>query len=183
MARTTIQIQEALLDTYRNDTKLGNEKERIIWWKLFVNGIFRTPFSRHYWVIDALDECVNFASLFESMLAKLDGTIPLRSLITTRKSSELDRHFLNLETFQFHYEEISTEDIFSDIKSLVESKTKSLYVENETEKILAQSEGSFSWTVLALNELSSSHGEEEMNQVLDDIPRDMKSLYQSGVHT
>lgn len=184
MARTSLQIREALLDTYRNDMKFDNENERIIWRKLFVNGIFRTPFSRHYWVIDALDECVNFTPLFDSMLAKLDESIPLRVLIISRKNSELERHFLSLGTFRFRCEEISIEDTFPDMKSLVESRAKTLFVKNDddravlTGKILAKSEGSFLWTVLVLNELSSSHGEEEMNQVLDDIPRDMEPLYQ-----
>lgn len=47
------------------------------------------------------------------------------------------------------------------------------------EKILGKSEGPFWWTVLVLNELSSSYGDEEINQILEDMPRDMESLYQT----
>lgn len=184
MACTNVQMREALLNTYQNDMNFDNESERTIWRKLFLCGIFQAPFSRHYWVIDALDECVNFAPFFDSMLAKLDESIPLRILITSRKTSELERHFLNLGTSRFQNEEISTEDTLPDIKSLVEAKAKSLVAKNDedraalTERVLAKSEGSFLWTVLVLNELSNSHGEEEMNQVLDDVPRDMEPLYQ-----
>lgn len=184
MACTNVQMQEALLDTYQNDIKFDNESERTIWRKLFLSGTFQASFSRHYWVIDAVDECVNFAPLFDSMLAKLDESIPLRILITSRKTSELERHFLNLGSSRFQSEEISTDDTLPDIKSLVDAKAKSLIVKNDedraalTEKILVKSEGSFLWTVLVLNELSNSHGEEEMNHVLEDVPRDMKLLYQ-----
>ena len=184
MACTNVQVRETLLEMQKNEIKFDNDNERTIWRKLFLSGIFQTEFPRHYWVIDALDECVNCASLFDLMLAKLDESIPLRILITSRETPELEKHFFSLSTRRFQSERISAADTLPDIKLLVEAKARSLVVKDDedraalVEKILGKSKGSFLWTVLVLNELSNSYGEEEINQVLDDVPRDMEPLYQ-----
>ena len=173
-----------LLEMQKDDIKFDNDNERTIWRKLFLSGIFQTEFPRHYWVIDALGECADFTSLFDPMLAKLDDSIPLRILITSRETSELEKHFFSLGTHRFHPERISIADTLPDIKLLVEAKAKFLVVKDDedraalVEKILGKSKGSFLWTILVLNELSDSYGEEEINQVLDDVPRGMEPLYQ-----
>ncbi|KAL9122320.1 MAG: hypothetical protein Q9187_001129 [Circinaria calcarea] len=101
-----------------------------------------------------------------------------------RETSELQKHFLSLGTHRFQSEKISTADTLPDIKLLIEAKAKSLSVKDDkdraalVEKILVKSKGSFLWTVLVLNELLDSYGEEEINQVLDEVPRDMEPLYQ-----
>jgi WD40 repeat protein len=184
MACTNVQVRETLLEMQRDDIKFDNDNERTIWRKLFLSGIFQTKFPRHYWVIDALDECVNFTFLFDLMLSKLDESIPLRILITSRETSELQKHFFSLGAHRSQFERISAADTLPDIKLLVEAKARSLVVRDEedraalVEKILGNSKGSFLWTVLVLKELSNSHGEEEINQVLDDVPRGMEPLYQ-----
>ena len=184
MAFTNVQVRETLLEMQKDDIKFDNDKERTMWRKLFVSGIFRKGFPKHYWAIDALDECVDFASFFDSMLAKLDKSIPLRIWITSRETSELEKHFSNHSTHRFQSESISTADTLPDVKLLVEAKAKSLVVKDDEDRealmgrILGESEGSFLWTVLVLNELSHSYGEEEINQVLDEVPRDMEPLYQ-----
>jgi len=183
MACTNAQVRETLLEMQKDDIKFDNDNERTIWRKLFLSGIFQTELPKHYWVIDGLDECVNSSSLFDLMLAKLDESIPLRILITSRETSELEKHFMTLGTHRFQSERISAADTLPDIKLLVEAKAKSLLVKDDddraalVEKILGKSQGSFLWTVLVLNELSNSYGEEEVNQVLDDVPRDMEPLY------
>lgn len=127
---------------------------------------------------------MNFASFFDPMLAKFDDSIPLRILITSRETPELKSHFLNIGAQRVQNKRISTADTFPDIKLLVEEKAKSIFLNDETDcaalvaKILPKSEGSFLWTVLVLNELSHSHGEEEISQALEDMPRDMQPLYQ-----
>lgn len=184
MACTNVQVRETLSEMKKDDIKFDNDNERTIWRKLFLSGIFQTEFPRHYWVIDALDECVNFASLFDAMLAKLDESIPLRILITSRETSELEKHFASLGTRGFRSERITIADTLPDIELLVEAKTKSLLVKDNKDraglvaKILGKSKGSFLWTVLVLRELSNSYSEEDIIQVLDDVPRDMEPLYQ-----
>ncbi|MCJ1356771.1 MAG: hypothetical protein MMC33_006767 [Icmadophila ericetorum] len=189
MACKNVKVRETLLEMQKEEISFDSDNERTIWRKLFLSGIFQTRSPTHYWIIDGLDECVNFTSFFDLMLAKLDQSIPLRILITSRETSELQKQFLSLGTHRFHSERISTTDTHPDIKLLVEAKAKSLVVKDDegraalVEKVLAKSKGSFLWTVLVLNELLDSHGEEEINQVLEDVPRDMEPLYQRTLET
>lgn len=184
MAYANVQIRETILEMHRDDVKFDNNNERIIWRKLFLSGIFQADFPRHYCVIDALDECEDSASLFDLMLDNLDGSIPLRVFITSRGSPELEKRFSNLGTDRLYTKRIVTADTLSDIKFLCEAKAKSLVLKNDRDradlvnKILEKSQGSFLWTVLVLNEMLNSHSEKEIIQVLNDVPRDMKPLYQ-----
>ncbi|RFU34960.1 hypothetical protein B7463_g1349, partial [Scytalidium lignicola] len=89
-------------------------------------------------------------------------------------------NILGLDRFQTL--NISSTTILPDIKLLVEAKTK-LLVKNEEDRatlvgnIVEKSQGNFLWTVLVLNEMLKSHSEEEINQILGDIPRDMEPFY------
>ena len=183
MACTNTEVRETLLEMQKDGIKLDNDNERTMWRKLFSCGIFQTKLARHYWVIDALDECSTPDSLFDTMLAKLDDSIPLRILITSRNTPELGKLFGSLGAHRVQHECISTVDTLPDIKLLVEAKTKFVLLEDKdraalVEKILGKSEGSFLWTVLVLSELSNSYGEGEINQVLEEMPQNMEPLYQ-----
>ena len=184
MACMNTQMRELLLEMQKEGMRFDNDNERTIWRTLFICGIFQTKFPRHYWIIDGLDECMNIASFFDTMLAKLDQSIPLRILIMSRQTPQLEKHFLSLGTHQVQHERISITDTLFDIKLLVEAKAKAVFLEDDedraalVEKVLGKSEGSFLWTVLVLSELSNSYGEEEINQTLEDMPRDMEPLYQ-----
>lgn len=176
-------IREKILEMRNADITLDNGNEGMIWRKLFLSGIFQAKFRRHYWVIDALDECVDFSSFFGPMLAKL-GEIPIRVLIMSRDTAELETHFSSLPIHRFWSENISIADTLPDVKSLILSKAKTFFVKGEddrtslVETILEKSQGSFLWTVLVLNHLSNSHGEKEISQVLSDVPQGMESLYE-----
>ncbi|KAI9682126.1 MAG: hypothetical protein M1817_000180 [Caeruleum heppii] len=184
MACTDIHVRETLSEIQKNGTMLDYDNEVTVWRRLFLSGIFHAKFPEHFWIIDALDECVDFASFFGSLLAKLPESIPLRILITSRDTFQLEKHFSSLGILQFSSENISAADTFPDIKHFVETKAKSLLLKSAAhrtaliEKILGKSSGSFLWTALVLGELSNSHSEAEMNEVLDELPRDMGPLYQ-----
>lgn len=184
MAGKNFRIRERLSEMRKEDTKLDNENERSLWRKLFLSGIFQVQFPPQYWVIDGVDECINFDAFFEPILSKLDESIPLRIFISSRHTIELERQFHSLGPRRFRSEKMSTADTLSDIKLLVGSRAESLAVEDDIQraalidKILEKSEGSFLWTILVLNELSNSYSEEEIKQVLEEVPRDMVPLYQ-----
>ncbi|PMD20579.1 hypothetical protein NA56DRAFT_170291 [Hyaloscypha hepaticicola] len=189
MAFSNNQIRKAILEIQQDEIHFDMDNERMIWQKLFLNGIFRAELSRHYWVIDALDQCVNSSCFFDLMLAKLDGTIPLRILITSRETSGLEKNFMTLGSRRFRSERISTADTLTDIKLLIEAKSQSFIVIDHKDraslvgKILDKSQGSLLWTDLVLNELSNSWSEEEINQVLEKVPPGMESLYQRTLET
>ena len=183
MACMNTQARETLLELHRDGFKFDKDNERTVWRTLFSCGILRTKMPEHFWVIDALDECTNFASLLDPMLAKLDQSIPLRILITSRETPKLDHHFLSLGSHRFHRETISTADTLPDIKLVVELKAKSVLLKDDrdraalVETILKKAEGSFLWTVLVLSELSNSYGEQEIKEALENMPREMEPLY------
>ncbi|KAK4234743.1 nacht wd [Achaetomium macrosporum] len=76
--------------------QLDHDNERNVWRTLFVSDIFEKATIAHYWVINALDECTNFTTLLDSMLSKMDVSIPLRIFITSRETPELCRLFASL---------------------------------------------------------------------------------------
>lgn len=184
MACTCTKVRETLVDMEKNGTSFDHDNERTLWRTLFLGGIFQTDISKHYWVIDALDECTNFTSLFDPILVKLDDSLPLRILVTSRQTPKLEKHFLGLGAHRVHHETISIADTLPDIKLLVGAKANSVLLKDDegraalVETVLGKSEGSFLWTVLVLDELSNSYGEEEINQALEEMPRDMEPLYQ-----
>ncbi|KAH8807662.1 hypothetical protein F5884DRAFT_752245 [Xylogone sp. PMI_703] len=156
--------------------------ERVIWRKLFVGGIFQAKkFRPHYWIIDGLDECNKAQSLF-SMLSKVNGDIPLRVFITSRKTAAIERGMSELGK-QIMEQEIQVSDTMNDIKSFIESRMDQLPVEDWdgrsslAQKILDKASGSFLWVRLIVRELEGTYSEEAAMDVLEKIPPDMNILY------
>lgn len=136
-------------------------------------------------MIDALDECSNH-SVLHSMISSIDRKVPLRILITSRDPADadaVDASFSNAPPGIIQSVSISTDDTVQDIRLLIERGTRTLKaVETEdrgslADKILDKSKGSFLWTILVLQELSSCHSKNEISQVLEDVPRGMESLH------
>jgi hypothetical protein len=110
MACVNTEIRQLLLEMRERDVKLDGDDDRILWRRLFTSGIFKTNFQRHYWVIDALDECADLVSFFENVLARLDLSVPLKILVTSRQTSEIERRIAMLGHDQVRAELISTAD-------------------------------------------------------------------------
>ncbi|ORY66267.1 NACHT and WD domain protein [Pseudomassariella vexata] len=183
MASTDAQVRKVLVAIQREGIKL-DDNESMIWHTLFLSRIFKVQTSRHYWVIDALDECSDAISLLDPMLMKLDNSIPLRIMMTSQQTPELEKNFSMVGKHRFAAESIPAANTLTDIRVLVEARASSLVVKDDddrtrlVEKILQKSSGSFLWTTLVLKELSGSHSETEINRVLEDMPLGMKPLYE-----
>ena len=121
MACSNSQIREVLLEMFNDGISLEIDSERPLWQRLFSSGILQASLHRYYWIIDALDECINFASFFASTLAKLNGSSPLRILITSRSIAELEKRFLTLDPRWMLSETIATQDTLPDIERLVKA--------------------------------------------------------------
>lgn len=183
MSRANREIRAMFLRMNEQGTTLEMDDERDIWRKLFMDGIFRRQSPIQYWVIDALDECTSNGSPFVQLLARLDRPIPIRIMIWSRESVELEKPFLTLSIQQVQHEKISLMDTSGDIKSIVEERSKYIPLRSDadraalTEKLIEKSEGSFLWAVLVLQELANAHSEKDLNQALEEIPREMNLLY------
>ncbi|KAG9240510.1 NACHT and WD domain protein [Calycina marina] len=189
MAYSDFAVRQKLLEMQRDNIKFDRDNERTVWRKLFLSGIFKTTYSNHYWIIDALDECVNPLALFDLILDNLESSMPLRVLITSRITGDLKESFKSLSPRRYQLQKISMADTLPDIKLFVQSNAKAFRLQDDdhrtalVEKILQKSNGSFLWTVLVVNELSKCYSQEDINQVLDDVPADMKPWYRRTLET
>ncbi|KAK3344227.1 WD40-repeat-containing domain protein [Lasiosphaeria hispida] len=183
MASSSAEAGDAILELRDDGIRLDHVDERTLWRILFLSGIFQATMRRQYWVIDALDECSN-PSVLDSMLSSMDQSVPLRILITSRDAIDaMDQDFLDNPPCIVRSLSMSTADTLHDLRLLIERRTQGLGVVGPedraplADKILGKSKGSFLWTILVLKELVRCHSKNEINQVLEDVPRGMESLY------
>ncbi|KAJ5173905.1 uncharacterized protein N7500_001836 [Penicillium coprophilum] len=183
MASSNAGAADAILEMQADGVCLDHAEERTLWRTLFLSGIFQTIMTRHYWVIDALDECLNPSVFLHAILSNMDISLPLRILVTSRDTADLDRGFSFITPKLIQSLQISTKDTESDLRLLVERETGLLGVMQPddsgklTGKILEKSKGSFLWTILVIEELLRCHSRKEIHQILESVPRGMESLY------
>ena len=141
--------------------------------------------ARHYWVVDALDECSaaerrNYDNLF-TMLSKIDDRVLLKVFLTSRPSSDLERLLAPLPVVS---EQITTENTQVDIRLYVENHSEDLPEETREsliQRIVEKSSGCFLWTVLVMQQLQDVYSLEETEKVLEEIPEEMEPLYHRNV--
>jgi WD40 repeat protein len=139
---------------------------------------------RHYWVIDALDECNaeerRGLENFFLILAKIDSNIPLKIFISSRSSTELERLFSKLPVLSV---QISPDDSTQDIRMFVETYADDLPAEDRetrqslVDTVVRKSAGCFLWTVLVMRQLQDIYASEEIQEVLNEVPEEMEALY------
>ena len=187
MAYSDPGVRERISEMRTDDMTLDSD-ERVFWRKLFMSGILKLALSKHFWVIDALDECNEPSSLINGMLSKVDPSIPLRVLVLSRETPELKKEFSNLEVHQCCSHAILPSDTEFDMESLVDVQTSSLFVGHDGRRaalmarILEKSNGSFLWTALVLKELLDCHDADEIDRVFEDVPQGMIPLYQRSLN-
>lgn len=181
MALSHVEVRRQLLSLEAGGVTIEKNDDRAVWRKLFSGAVFQATFQPHYWVIDALDECNQLQSFF-SMVSSIDSHVPLRILLTSRKTQEIERAFGQLDKDVVHTE-ILISDTLDDIRSFIAARMDQLPVEdsesraNLTKKILAKSNGSFLWVRLVVQELEHTWSQEGVEEVLNEIPADMNLLY------
>ncbi len=106
MALLHAEILRAVLELCRKDDQLKKADYRMIWRILYVETILRQKLVRpQYWVIDALDECINGSDLVP-LLIKVMRALPVRVFLTSRDL--IEAHRANIPpTIQVVSEEIS----------------------------------------------------------------------------
>ncbi|PWY75065.1 NACHT and WD domain protein [Aspergillus heteromorphus CBS 117.55] len=186
MACQDDEVRSLLSHMQKNGTKLDSDDGRIIWRTLFLNGIFKLKLRSQYWVIDALDECTDLSTGLETVLATLNKSIPLRVLFTSRSTPEIARYFAALGDGACQSVSITTEDTLPDVRRLLQERVKLLGFKGDerallVDRIVEKSQGSFLWTSLVIKDLSECHSDHEINQVLEEVPRNMELYYQRSL--
>lgn len=182
MALGNPKVRQVLLKMQQDAETLPKDDERMIWRTIFVARIFLIEFNQpHYWVIDALDECRN-SSTFFALLSKLDNSFPLRVFVTSRPSPSTERLLLH-EKLRVTIERVKVDDTLRDIQLFLKANSNFLPVDDETASgdlikiITEKSNGCFLWVALVLKELESTHSEQQIWEVLKDVPTEMDELY------
>ncbi|UKZ70694.1 uncharacterized protein TrAtP1_011666 [Trichoderma atroviride] len=178
-------VKEKLMELEHEGLAWDTASDSVIWAKLFVDGIFNLSFTRrHFWVIDALDECENFNSLFtKKLLAKLPLEGKLQVFITSRNLEAIERGRVSLGAHVSTYF-MSDSDTLDDIRSFLTTKLDEIdRFETEDDlkamcnRILKKSSGSFLWARLVLQEFESAWTQEAMENILRDVPEELCDLY------
>ncbi|KKP01908.1 hypothetical protein THAR02_05984 [Trichoderma harzianum] len=184
-------VREKLIQLEHEGVAWDKTDDATIWTKLFVDRIFKLPFEKqHFWVIDGLDECGNFSSLFtKKLLAKLPRKRELRVFVTSRNLDTVERGLASLGPQVTTYA-LSDSDTLEDIRLFLATKLRELdrlETEDDLEamcnKILKKSSGSFLWARLVLQEFENAWTEEAMEAVLKEVPEELCDLYSRMVQS
>lgn len=184
-------VKEKLMQLEHEGIAWDKTDDATIWAKLFVDRIFKLPLeTQHFWVIDGLDECTNFSSLFtKKLLAKLPRKRELRVFVTSRNLDAVERGLASLGP-QVNAYALSDADTLDDIRLFLTSKLRELdrlETEDDLEamcnKILEKSSGSFLWARLVLQEFENAWTEEAMETVLREVPGELCDLYSRMVQS
>lgn len=186
MAQSNTTFRHKILQLIDEGVQFDKDDERGIWRKLFVNGIFKCEVHRaQYWVVDALDECINYTGLFP-LLSKVESVFPLRLFITSRDHTDIEKHFIRLGS-NVTIAKILHQDTSRDIELFLKSRINDVPLDNDNErqelarKILAKSGSCFLWVTLVLNLLENVYNEASIEMVLEEMPQEMAQFYGNTV--
>ncbi|CZT06939.1 related to vegetatible incompatibility protein HET-E-1 [Rhynchosporium graminicola] len=186
MALRSEEVRHQLQSQIEMSVRYNKDDSKVIWNKLILPILSRTtsPAVR-YWVLDALDECTGFESLF-AIMARFEKHTRIRILITSRMLPEIRQKFAELHrnlNLAIYTEEISVENTKADIRLYLAGNRLKFHVGGEDQintfsnLILAKSEGCFLWVRIVLDELALAWSIGQVQRILDEVPREMDPLY------
>ena len=183
MASSNTEIRRKILSLREEGVVIDKSDGRAVWRTIFVARVFRTELRQpHYWIIDGLDECANYAALFP-LLGKVDRHFPLRIFVASRPYLSIERSF-SQEGIHKVQESVSQENSLGDIELFIDSHSHYLPVDTEADRkdlvelILRKSNGNFLWTRLVIKELEEALSQQRINEILESVPRGIDQLYE-----
>ncbi|KAK0661187.1 hypothetical protein QBC41DRAFT_236104 [Cercophora samala] len=188
MAETNVFIREIFLEMYESETGFDPDNFQSIWRTLFIGGIFQKPLVKpQFWVLDGLDECLNYAELFP-LFAKISASFRLQIFLASRPRPEVHGSLGPSTSLKASFYHLTPQETAEDIKRYVTSNMSSAgggistfgsssQGQDLVSMILNRSEGSFLWVKLVLKELRATLSEEAKRRVLESIPTGMNQIY------
>ncbi|OTA67679.1 hypothetical protein K449DRAFT_388472 [Hypoxylon sp. EC38] len=191
MAFRSALIRSRLLSLMERDVRFDKDNAKAIWRKVFESSILKSELPQtQYWVIDALDECIDITLIF-SILSKLELSVPIKVFMTSRRTQDIVSGFDQLRQVpnvpQAICEEISFNDSKEDIWLYLEGNKRKIHLGNDQKKhsilkrILEKSQGCFLWVRLILDELDTVWTLKLIEQVLDEVPQEMDMVYKRAI--
>jgi len=182
-------VRDKLLAIIENEVRFDRNRPRSIWRKVLCPSVLSTP-KTHFWVIDALDECVDIPGFFNTFHGT-DAAFPVKICITSRRTEEIAAGFFQMTKTPLMTSVLSTEiqieDTEESIHLYLESNKYKMHVDTEEDrqllltKILEKADGCFLWVRLVLEELSAIWTANQVEQALEDVPQGMDLLYARAV--
>lgn len=183
-------VKETLLQLVQDGLTWDKTDDTSVWRRLFTGCIFKLPsMTRHFWVVDGVDECSNFNALFTKRLL---ATLPekLRLFATSRNLEEVERGLTSLGSDRATMQVLSDTDTVGDMRLFLSTGLTELGRpetaedrERMCDTILEKSSGSFLWARLVLQEFRDAWTEEAMEAVLREIPADLFEMYSRMVQS
>lgn len=180
MARADDSILRRLLESQLSSQCWESWDDNQLWRKLFLARIFKsTNLGVHFWVIDSVDECQKS----QSFLSLLVHTPPWLKVFFTSRSSFHNEENIPILTGRLQYYQMQAADTLADFKIFINAKLAHVPAscgkdrEDLKNRILDKASGSFLWVSLVVRILAESYSEEATEEILEEVPTDMNSLY------
>jgi hypothetical protein len=182
IARQLPEFRNALQVVSEDGFRVEKADARTIWQKLFVSKLFKLNLGNPvYWILDAIDESDSPKSLVELLSALSKSALPLRVMVVSRYTSAFSTAFSKLST-SVTMDTLSLGQNHTDIRFYVEEEMEGMHGSDEfrnrvTERIMEKAEGNFLWVHLASQEILQCNTQDDIEQVLEELPAEMKSMY------
>ncbi|KAI0014866.1 hypothetical protein F4780DRAFT_766533, partial [Xylariomycetidae sp. FL0641] len=182
------QITQAVPELLESITELSEEgvdfeavNPNILWSRIFKSVLFRFADTRPlYWVIDGLDEAENPRALVKMLSEISASSIPVRIVMTSRRTSEITSAFEKLPK-SLKLLKVSTEGHLDDFRQYVDQELtahgSSEFQAEVRQKIIEASEGNFLWVRLTIERINQCHTESDVQAALQELPEGMEALY------
>ncbi|KAI1178951.1 hypothetical protein F4777DRAFT_41545 [Nemania sp. FL0916] len=185
LARTQPEFRNLLVGSSRESLGLDSSDALIIWRNIIEGRLLESNITNPiYWVIDALDEC-DSPKIFLECLRSFAGRLPIRILILSRNTDLISINFdrLSRKISGSRIEKSTIGHNQKDIERLVQRELdhmrgSSQFRQQLLQDIMKRAEGNFLWAKLVLEEVLGCHTEENIREVLEEIPTDMTSMFQ-----
>ncbi|KAF2963835.1 hypothetical protein GQX73_g9741 [Xylaria multiplex] len=179
------EFRRLLAGSSREDLGLDSSDPFLIWRNVIEAKLLELNLTEPlYWVIDALDEC-DSPKIFLECLRSFADKLPVRVLILGRNTDSISTNVNRLSRIipVSTIEKSTSEHNRNDIELLVQMELdhmrgSSQFRQQLLEDIMKRSEGNFLWVQLVLEEIRGCHTEENIREVLGDIPSDMTLMFQ-----
>ncbi|KAL7798110.1 hypothetical protein V8C37DRAFT_368703 [Trichoderma ceciliae] len=183
MALNDTAVRRRIFKLQDNSMSWQSHDEKSIWRKLFVEGIFQARLtSTHYWLIDGMDECSN-ASAFSRLASQIPDSI--RIFITSRNTPEIELGISSMGSRALTHS-LSITDTAVDVQAVIRAGLETLSLHDIAQlepKILEKASGSFMWVRLVLQELETAFTEEDVEEILNEVPNDLYKMYERILRT
>lgn len=183
MAEQNFDVRKAILSMIHNDERLDPSDHGMIWSSIFMARILKVDFSYpQFWVIDGIDECASKGTnTLLQLFAKIPPNVRLRVFMSSRPSSKIHTA-LGQDRKSVYEMETGRQDSLDDIATLIRSRRYERVTSHDLSvsivgEILAKSNGIFLWASLIMTRLEEAYSEEDMNDVLQQLPSEMDGLY------